>query len=89
MDDTHVSPHRPTQERITSNNTGDLTKALSRWKPWIPPKLDQGLQQGGTFVFEGDQEAFAHFDPSTGAHADLNAVVTAAINAADRKARGR
>ena len=30
-------------------------QALARWKPWIPPKLEQGLQQGGTFVFEGDQ----------------------------------
>jgi len=73
-------------ERITTGKTSDLTNALSRWKPWIPPKLDQGLQQGGTFVFDGSVEAFAHYDPSTGAHADLNAVVTAALAAADRKA---
>ena len=52
----------------------------------IPPSPNQkGFQQGGCFVFDGDQEVFAHRDPSTGAHADLNLVVAAAQEAADRK----
>jgi len=67
--------------RAQNDGAKDLVDALSRWKPWIPPKLDQGLQQGGTFVFAGNQEVFQHFDPSTGAHADLNQVLTAALKA--------
>eukprot|EP00976_Prorocentrum_cordatum_P054579 1101534-Prorocentrum_minimum.AAC.1 len=35
---------------------------MPRWKPWIPPKLDQGLQQGGLFIFEGDTTLLEHFD---------------------------
>ena len=34
-------------------NTADLKEALETWKPWIPPKLSQGLQQGGIFAFDG------------------------------------
>lgn len=64
----------------------DLTNALSRWKPWIPPKLEQGLQQGGTFVYLGSQEVFSHYDPSTGAHADLNTVLKVALEAASAAA---
>uniref|UniRef100_A0A7S2TNB7 Uncharacterized protein n=1 Tax=Lotharella oceanica TaxID=641309 RepID=A0A7S2TNB7_9EUKA len=60
----------------------DLVEAVQRWKPWIPPKLDQGFQQGGAFVFDGSKELFQHYDPSTGAHADLNAVLSAAIQTA-------
>jgi len=32
------------------------------WKPWIPPKLSQGLQQGGVYVFEGERCLFEHKD---------------------------
>lgn len=60
----------------------DLVNSLQRWKPWIPPKLDQGLQQGGMFVFQGKESAFTHYDPSTGAHADLDEVLTTAVELA-------
>ena len=59
--------------------TAPLHFNLARWKPWIPPKLEQGLQQGGTFVFRGDREIFSHYDPSTGAHANLATVLAAAL----------
>ena len=59
--------------------SADLFDALVRWKPWIPPKLEQGLQQGGMFVFKGGNELFSYFDPSTGAHADLNTVLAVAL----------
>ena len=58
--------------------------ALSRWKPWIPPKLEQGLQQGGTLVFYGDQEVFCHKDPSTGAHASFDEVIATALKTSER-----
>lgn len=100
----------------------EIARFCFRWKPWIPPKLDQGLQQGGTFVFLGSQviqarkydalacyllvlssalywfyswgdallqEVFSYYDPSTGAHADLNKVLKVALEAADAAAAKR
>ena len=49
--------------------------------PWLPPKSDQGLQQGGAFVFEGEELLFQHYDPSTGAHVDLDTVLKVALTA--------
>lgn len=67
-------------DRITSDaGPGDLAAALSRWRPWIPPKLEQGLQQGGTFVFHGQECVYEHRDVSTGAHATLADVLAAAV----------
>mmetsp|Transcript_9912 Transcript_9912/g.13800 ORF Transcript_9912/g.13800 Transcript_9912/m.13800 type:complete len:82 (-) Transcript_9912:269-514(-) len=66
-------------ERQKRDGAKDMLDALQRWKPWIPPKLEQGLQQGGTFVFNGKDEVFQHYDPSTGAHADLSEVLSAAL----------
>ena len=42
---------------------------------YIPPKRDQGLMQGGTFVFDGATTVFAHYDESTGAHSDIQQVI--------------
>lgn len=44
----------------------------------LPPKSDQGLQQGGTFVFKGRKAVFEHYDESTGAHANFADVMAAA-----------
>ena len=66
-------------KRAQSGTAGDLLRATARWKPVIPPKLDQGLQQGGAFVFEGDKLLLGHYDPSTGAHVDLDEVLRAAL----------
>ena len=33
------------------------------------------MVQGGTFVFDGAEEIFAHYDASSGAHADLDEVI--------------
>jgi len=64
--------------RAQKDGAADLIEATKRWKPWLPPKSDQGLQQGGAFVFEGSTLLFGHYDPSTGAHADLEDVLSAA-----------
>lgn len=61
--------------RLKKDGASDLLAATGRWKPWIPPQLEQGLQQGGMLVFEGPSLIWSHYDPSTGAHADLNQVV--------------
>ncbi len=62
-----------------ANAAADLRAATARWKPWLPPKSDQGLQQGGALVFEGATLLYRHDDPATGAHADLNEVLNAAL----------
>lgn len=76
---TFLRPETPLAlaQRAISGETADLKEAMSTWKAWIPPKLEQGLQQGGVFAFEGTQTIFQHYDVSTGAHADLLAVMQA------------
>ncbi len=74
-------------ERIQSGKFKELTDVLRQWKPWIPPKREQGLQQGGTFVFDtkrkGDGAAVEYecvydwYDPSTGAHAPIEEILKA------------
>jgi len=55
----------------------DLGYIVSRWSNalFLPPKQAQALLQGGTFVFCGDRTVYAHYDPSTAAHADLDQVI--------------
>lgn len=66
-------------KRARDSGAADLLDATGRWRPWLPPESEQGLQQGGAFVFEGDRLLFSHKDPSTGAHADLDDVLRAAV----------
>lgn len=65
--------------RAQKDGAADLIAATAKWKPWLPPLSDQGLQQGGAFVFDGESLLFSHYDPSTGAHADLDQVLSAAL----------
>lgn len=44
--------------------------------------IEQTMVQGGTFVFDGSQELFAHYDYSSGDHADLDVVVSIATGKA-------
>lgn len=46
---------------------------------FIPPKQEQAFLQGGTFVFSGPSTLFAHYDPSTAAHASMDRVVEIAV----------
>lgn len=48
---------------------------------YIPPKQAQALLQGGTFVFDGPKTLFAHYDPSTAAHASIDRVLEIVQNA--------
>ena len=77
---TFLRPETPLAlaKRAVSGETADLAEALATWKAWIPPKLEQGLQQGGVFVFDGEATIFQYYDPSTGAHADMNEVLAIA-----------
>jgi len=57
------------------DGAADLQDIMPRWKPWIPPKLDQGLQQGGVFIFDGETTLLEHFDEATGAHMALEEIL--------------
>lgn len=70
-------------KRIKKGKTDDLRAALANWKPWIPPKLDQGFQQGGAFVFDGETTLFGRKDPATGDHADLNELIQIALSTSE------
>ena len=63
-------------KRIRDGKGTYLRTALAKWKPWIPPKLDQGLQQGGAFVFTSDGSLkYSRRDPATGDHVDLDTLL--------------
>ena len=66
--------------RAKKDGAKDLIEATKRWKPWLPPKQDQGFNQGGAFVFEGEELVFSHYDPSTGAHVDLDLLLEQALD---------
>jgi len=68
--------------RRGSSGTSDLEGLLSRWSKegvWVPPRQDQAFNQGGIFVLRGRKTLFAHYDPSAGAHADLEVVKRIAL----------
>ena len=71
-------------DRLTSQKMGDLNAVLGRWKDAfiIPPKQKQAFNQGGLFVFDGDDSVFVHYDASTGAHGDLDQAVGIALDRA-------
>lgn len=65
-------------DRFTKpNGTKELGVVLSKWSKaiYIPPKQSQALNQGGTFLFDGDETVFAHYDPSTAAHSNIQEVI--------------
>lgn len=63
------------RDRIFRDGMSDLQDILKRWKPWIPPKSNQGFQQGGLVCFQGTDATFLHKDEATGAHADFDQVL--------------
>ncbi|CAD7702888.1 unnamed protein product [Ostreobium quekettii] len=65
--------------RFLKNGAADLGEAMQLWKIWIPPKIEQSLQQGGSLVFQGSECVFANYEEATGAHVDLDALVRAAL----------
>lgn len=59
----------------------DLIDVLGKWKDavYIPPKQEQAFIQGGTFIFQGKDTRFAHYDASAGSHMDVGNAVEKAI----------
>lgn len=44
--------------------------------------MDQATNQGGTFIFNGNNVVFAHYDESPGTHADTFDTIKIAIQSA-------
>ena len=57
--------------------TQDLLLVLQNWSraAYVPPKPAQALLQGGTLLFCGRNTVYAHYDPSTAAHANMDRVL--------------
>ena len=72
--------------RLQKDQAADLKALLPRWKPWVPPKTDQAFNQGGLFVFDGEECVMSHRDEATGAHADMEVVRHAVNKACDAAA---
>ena len=67
--------------RVNAGTIGRLASVLKEWKPWVPPKIDQSFQQGGSFVFKRVGEevkcVYAFRDEATGANASINEILNA------------
>ena len=87
---TKILKHEPRIDLLEVNPGGDLGDVLGKWLPGggpsgegaviIPPKQKQAFNQGGMFVFADGASRFVHYDASTGAHADVDAVVDLALS---------
>ena len=72
-------------KRFSDGKQQYLSKALSSWASamWIPPRLEQGLQQGGAYVLTSSKQTlFKYKDPSAGAHVDVNDIVRVTFGSA-------
>lgn len=63
-----------------------LFEVLGKWKDafFMPPKIDQATNHGGTFIVSSSSVTFAHYDEAPGTHADPFEVVDLAIEEAKR-----
>lgn len=62
-------------ERMKSGTDATLKSVLKDYTMLMPPRTEQAFIQGGVLLFQGPELVWAHFDPSTAAHADLGEVV--------------
>ena len=83
---------KQTMSAIDARGRDDLssiTGSLFKPGPYVPlmPKgnglfdtsvIERTMVQGGSFVFDGSEQIFAHYDYSSGAHADLDELVRVA-----------
>ena len=63
---------------------GPYKPLMPKGKGLFDPKvLERTMVQGGAFVFDGEQEVFAHLDFSSRDHADLGELVRLVTQRAD------
>ena len=71
------SQQQPAAAAAVEAGTQDLLRVLQNWSrsAYAPPKPAQALLQGGTLLFRGRDTLYAHYDPSTAAHANMDRVL--------------
>lgn len=53
--------------------SGPYVPLMPKGKGLLDPRaIEKTMVQGGTFVFDGQDEIFSHYDASSGVHADLD-----------------
>ena len=61
---------------------GPYKPLMPKGKGLFDPKaVEKTFVQGGTFIYDGSEEIFAHYDAASGVHADLDEVVRVATAA--------
>lgn len=65
------------RRRIEEDGAALLRDILPRWKPWLPPRQRQALNQGGVFVLRGRTACLAHYDQATGDHIAMRELMDA------------
>lgn len=70
-----------------SSEFGQLFEVLGKWSNavYMPPKIEQSTNHGGTFIFNCDATVFAHYDESPGTHANTFDVVDMSIHEAMKR----
>ena len=77
----------PAVDKMMARNDETSLKALGEayknaadnigFKKLAPPKLEDTLRQGGTFVFRGNQLLLEHVDAKVGDHCDMEDILAA------------
>jgi peroxiredoxin len=87
-----LSPQTPLAlAKRAAGNGGlkDLQAMLQGWEAWQPPKgVRQALNQGGAFLFDGEECMWSHRDPATGAHAEPSEMLSRALGLAAKAGAG-
>lgn len=66
-----------TGEKIKERGTEGIKAAMKNYKPLMPPKSIDSVQQGGTVVFRGHEVVYMRRDEATADHAPTEEVMEA------------
>lgn len=60
--------------KVRDEGKDKMRASLKRYKPYLPPKLGQVLQQGGCLIFNGKSCVYEWYDATPGDHVDFDVV---------------
>ena len=75
-----------TGEKIKERGTEGIKEAMKNYKPLMPPKSIDSVQQGGTAVFHGSKMVYLRADEATADHAPKEEVMGAVASACGSEA---
>lgn len=85
--DTFFNPKTPLAllDRVKRNGAKEIRNVLGDWKFWIPTKKGQSTQQGGAFIFKGQNCVWQYIDPATAAHVNAQQLLQRSLEIAGKK----